>query len=257
MKPLAQGHMAREPRTQLRGLRRLRSRPLRFAASLHGGRGGRGWGRPGTTTDRRPRARGPGRAEEGRRAGAAAGLTLALCTASCAPRSCSQMRAGSGSSDPSAPSTARLTPNRPSMRPRLRSSSAAFSAGAVNSSSTARAAMAGAASRGGAGGRRRRRPLSVLPLCPSPSGGVGPPGHRAPPAPRRQPAGLATTSRLGRRGLATAGRKALRPFAAVAAGRAASPRMRPPAAVIEARRLQGRGGAEATEGDVTRTCHVC
>lgn len=100
------------------------------------------------------------------------------------------MRAGSGSSAPSAPSTARLTPNRPSMRPRLRSSSAAFSAGAVNSSSTARAAMAGAASRGGAGGRRRRRPLSVLPLHRSPSGGVGPRGRLAParaPPPARGP----------------------------------------------------------------------
>ncbi|XP_044238479.3 serine/arginine repetitive matrix protein 1-like [Ursus arctos] len=50
--------------------------------------------------------------------------------------------------------------------------------------------MAGAASRGGAGGRRRRRPLSVLPLHRSPSGGVGPRGRLAParaPPPARGP----------------------------------------------------------------------
>lgn len=171
MKPLAQGHMALE--------RRLGRPRSHHRAWLGQRRKGREEGGGDAQGPRSTEGRG-GRAGEGDRAGSAAGLTLALCTASCAPRSCSQMRAGSGSSAPSAPSTARLTPNRPSMRPRLRSSSAAFSAGAVNSSSTARAAMAGATSRGGAGGRRRRRPLSVLPLYPSSSGGVGPPGRLGP-----------------------------------------------------------------------------
>lgn len=94
---------------------------------------------------------------------------------------------------PNRAKTARLTPNRPSMRPRLRFCSAALSAGAANLPSTARAARRArppAAAPGPGGGdaslarcrctraRQRRRPSR--PPFPRPrfAAGPGAPLHR-------------------------------------------------------------------------------